>query len=261
MKLVCFSPTGTTKAVLRGIARGLDQRTAGIIDITNPDARIQHLQTSEHELLVVAVPVYMGRVPALLSDWLQAIQARNTPAVCVVVYGNRAYDDALLELRNTLTSRGCVPIAAAAYVGEHSFSSSEMPTAEGRPDTSDLRHAQDFGRRVLEKVRSASSIDHVSGIDVPGNYPYGGVTELWSVDFIEVSDDCTQCGICAGGCPVGAIDRDDSRLVDKELCFTCCACIKNCPEGARTTKPGQVMDAAIRLNELYAERKEPESFL
>ena len=105
MKLVCFSPTGTTEAVLRGIARGLDQRTPELIDITKPEARKQHLQTSEDELLVVAVPVYMGRVHALLTDWLQAIQARNTPAVCVVVFGNRAYDDALLELRNILTSR------------------------------------------------------------------------------------------------------------------------------------------------------------
>jgi ferredoxin len=261
VKLVCFSPTGTTKAILQGIARGLDQRTAELIDITKPDARRQHLRTSEHELLVVAVPVYMGRVPAILTDWLQSIQARNTPAVCVVVYGNRAYDDALLELRNILTSRGCVPIAGAAYVGEHSFSSSELPTAEGRPDASDLSHAEDFGRRVLEKLLSTPAIDHVSGLEVPGSYPYGGVTEIWRVDFIEVSDECTQCGICAEGCPVGAIDPEDSHLVDKEKCFTCCACIKNCPEGARTMKAGQVKDAAIRLNALYGERKEPVFFL
>jgi ferredoxin len=261
VKLVCFSPTGTSRAVLRGIARGLEQGTADIIDVTKPNARSQPLQTSEDDILVVAVPVYMGRVPALLTDWLQAIQARNTPVVCVVVYGNRAFDDALLELRNILASRGCVPIAGAAFVGEHSFSSPQLPTADGRPDATDLRHAEDFGRRVLEKLLSTSSLDHVSGLDLPGNYPYGGITELWSVDFIEVSDECTQCGICAEGCPVGAIDSEDSRLMDKEKCFTCCACIKNCPEGARRIKAGQVKDAAIRLNELYAERKEPVFFL
>jgi ferredoxin len=179
----------------------------------------------------------------------------------VVVYGNRAFDDALLELSSTLKSRGCVPIAGAAYVGEHSFSSPEVPTAEGRPDATDLRHAEDFGRRVSEKLLSIPSIDHAPEPELPGDYPYGGITELWSVDFIEVGDDCTQCGICAEECPVGAIDPGDSRVVDKELCFTCCACIKTCPEGARKMKPGPVMDAAIRLNELYPERKEPEFFL
>ena len=98
LKLVCFSPTGTTKAIIQGVARGINQSTVELIDITKPNARKQQLQTSENELLVVAVPVYMGRVPALLMEWLHAIKARNTPTVCIVVYGNRVYDDALLEL-------------------------------------------------------------------------------------------------------------------------------------------------------------------
>ena len=261
LKLVYFSPTGTTKAVVQGISSGIDQRSVEIIDITAPDARKKPLQTSENELLVIAVPVYMGRVPALLAEWLQAIKAQKTPVVCVVVYGNRAYDDALLELKNIMTERGCMPIACAAYIGEHSFSNSKTPTAEGRPDASDLKHAELLGRKINEKLRSVSSVDHVSDINIPGNYPYGGITKLWSVDFIAISNECTQCGICAEGCPVGAIDPDNSNLIDREKCITCCACIKNCPQNARTMKTGPVKDAAIRLNKLYKERKEPEFFL
>ncbi|TGE34979.1 4Fe-4S dicluster domain-containing protein [Desulfosporosinus fructosivorans] len=261
LKLVCFSPTGTTKAIIQGVARGINQSTVELIDITRPDARIQPLQTSENELLVVAVPVYMGRVPALLNDWLHVIKARNTPAVCIVVYGNRVYDDALLELKDILIKCGCKPIASAAYIGEHSFSSSETPTAEGRPDASDLNHAELFGRKINEKLLSISSVNHISDINIPGNYPYGGVTELWSVDFIAISNECTQCGICAEGCPVGAIDSENNNLIDMEKCITCCACIKNCPQNARTMKNGLVKDAAIRLNKLYKERKEPVFFL
>ncbi|UCE53956.1 MAG: EFR1 family ferrodoxin [Desulfobacterales bacterium] len=260
LKLVCFSPTGTTKSIIKAIADGINQNNAELIDITKPDVRKQQLQTSENELLVVAVPVYMGRVPALLNEWLHAIKACNTPAVCIVVYGNRVYDNALLELKDILIKRGCIPIAGAAYIGEHSFSSSEMPTAEGRPDASDLNHAELFGRKINEKLLSVSSVDHISDINIPGNYPYGGVTKLWSVDFIAISNECTQCGICAEGCPVGAIDSENSNLIDKEKCITCCACIKNCPENARTMKTGLVKEAAMQLNKQYKERKEPVSY-
>lgn len=257
LKLVYFSPTGTTKKVIQSIAHGINHKTVELIDITKPAARKQPLQTSADELLIVAVPVYMGRVPALITDWLHSIAARNTPAVCVVVYGNRAYENALLELKDILTQCGCKPIAGAAYIGEHSFSSDETPTAKGRPDESDLRHAELFGSEINKKLQSVPSIVQIPDIHFPGTYPYGGVTELWSVDFISISVDCTQCGICAERCPVGAIDSENSALIDKEKCITCCACIKNCPQKARSIKPSLVKDAAIRLNKLYKERKEP----
>ena len=119
MKLVYFSPTGTTKAVVQGIARGINLKNRELHDITRPDAREKTLETSENELLIIGVPVYMGRVPALLTGWLQAIKAHNTPVVCVVVYGNRVYEDALLELNDMVKGCGCIPIAGAAYIGEH----------------------------------------------------------------------------------------------------------------------------------------------
>lgn len=261
LKLVYFSPTGTTKTVIQGIARGLNQDSVEFIDITKPAARQSKLQTGETDLLVIAVPVYMGRVPALLNQWLDAIKAKNTPAVGIVVYGNRAYENSLFELKDILVKCGCRPIACAAYIGEHSFSNPETPTAEGRPDGSDLKHAELFGRKIMEKLLSVSSTDPISDIEMPGKYPYEGMTKLWNVDFIAVGHGCIQCGKCAENCPVGAIDSEDSHLIDQEKCITCCACIKTCPQHARAIKSGQVKDASIRLNSLYQERKEPVCFL
>jgi len=261
VKLVFFSPTGTTKKVVQGIARGINPSSLELIDITKPEARELPLLTSDNELLIIAVPVYMGRVPALLNEWLNAIQAHDTPTVCVVVYGNRVYDDALLELKNSVIERGCVPVACAAYIGEHSFSNPERPTAHGRPDEDDLSHAEEFGRKISEKLQSISSISQIPDVSVPGVFPYGGVTKLWDVDFIAVNDQCSQCGVCAEICPVGAIDSQNSAMINLEKCITCCACLKRCPQKARTIKPGPVEDASNRLNSLYKEPQKPEYFL
>ena len=261
IKQVYFSPTGTTKTVVQEIARGITSGNGELLDITRPDARKHPLQVSEQELLIIGVPVYMGRVPALLIPWLQTIEAHHTPTVCVVVYGNRVYEDALIELQDIVRSRGCIPIAGAAYIGEHSFSTDETPTAKDRPDERDLHHAALFGRKIQEKLATIPSADEIPEVHIPGCHPYRGDSRLWTVDFIAVSDECIQCGICAEKCPVGAIDPENSASIDTEKCITCCACIKSCPQHARTMKPGLVMDASLRLHTLYPERKEPEFYL
>jgi ferredoxin len=261
LKIICFSPTGATRSIAQAVARGIGQKDVDLIDITAPSARKLKLQASEDELLVFAVPVHAGRVPALLSEWLRGIEGNNTPAVCVVVYGNRGYGDALLELRDIVVKSGCVPVACAAYIGEHSFSGPETPIAVSRPDADDLRHAESFGREIGEKMLRISSPGSVSNIIVPGEYPYKNSDPLPTTDFMEVGDGCSQCGICAQVCPAGAIDSENSALFDEGKCILCCACIKRCPQNARKMKPGMIKDIAIRLSGACKERKEPVLFL
>jgi len=259
LKLVYFSPTGTTKTIIEGIARGINHNRVEEIYITKPEARKKQLQALENELLVVGVPVYGGRVPAVAIDWLYTIKANRTPAVCIVVYGNREFDDALLELKDTLVKRDCVPVACAAFIGEHSFSNVETPIAAARPDMNDIKHAELFGEKVKQKLLSIESVNHVSEITVPGNYPYKEF-KAWVLDFIAVNEQCSRCGVCAQGCPVGAIDLENSALVDQEKCILCCACIKSCPENARTVKTGTIKDLALRLSQMCQKRKEPRFF-
>lgn len=258
-KLVYFSPTGTTQKIVKSIAKGINFCNVEWFDITKPQARQQVLNTEINDLLVVAIPVYMGRLPALLSAWFKSLTANNTPTVCIVMYGNRAYDNALLELKDVLISRGCKPFAGAAYIGEHSFSSDEFPSSVGRPDTLDLQHAESFGRKIYEKLQSDSS-KSACDINPPGKYPYEGITDLWKIDFIAVNNSCIQCGKCAKDCPTGAIDENNSKIIDIQKCTLCCACIKKCPYNAKEIKPGPMKAAAARCVN-FIERKEPVMFI
>ncbi len=60
-------------------------------------------------LTIIGVPVYTGRVALEAVRGIQRFKAKNAPAVLVVVYGNREYEDALLELQDIVVEAGFTP--------------------------------------------------------------------------------------------------------------------------------------------------------
>ena len=108
VKLVYFSPTGTSKRIAVAIAGGI-QVSSEHIDLTPPTARTQEFEKLHDELAVIAAPVYSGRIPSEAMYRLRRLRADDTPAVLVVVYGNRHYDDALVELRDLALELGFRP--------------------------------------------------------------------------------------------------------------------------------------------------------
>jgi flavodoxin len=136
--LVYFSPTGTTKKIIEAIATGINSESIIPFDLTNKASQANGFHEFKNEVVIIGVPVYSGRVPKEAVLRMQKLSGNNTPCILVVVYGNRAYDDALLELRNLAIERGFKPIAAAAFIGEHSFSSKQFPIANDRPDIKNL---------------------------------------------------------------------------------------------------------------------------
>ena len=60
----------------------------------------------EDDLVVIAMPVFAGRVPALAVERLRKVNPHGAKCVVVAVYGNRAYDDALIEMLDVATEIG-----------------------------------------------------------------------------------------------------------------------------------------------------------
>ncbi len=261
IKLVYFSPTRTTKKVLEGIAKGINMDISDVTDLTNPLVRISELPVFDNELILMGAPVYTGRLQQEAAEYFKKLKARQTPVVLVVLYGNREYEDALLELKDIAVMTGFNPIACSAFIGEHSFSGSELPLAQNRPDALDMDKAEAFGKMIAAKLNDLENMDSLKDVPVPGNKPYRDRMKLPAMDFIEVTDACTDCDICAQACPKDAINRADRYSIDPEKCIYCCACVKVCPENARVIREGMIKDIANKLSRACRERKEPETYL
>lgn len=261
VRMVYFSPTRTTQKILEGIAQGTEVGTIKHLDLTPPEAKTPDLGERQDELFLLGVPVYSGRVPLEAVARLQRLKADRLPAVIIAVYGNRAFEDALLELKDLAQESGFVPVAAGAFIGEHSFANDHMPIANGRPDAEDLRKAREFGLKIRGKLNDIDSIDAVSPLEVPGNIPHRKRMKPEEISPSTQEELCTLCKTCASVCPVAAITVEASVETNKLACILCCACVKNCPTGARVAEDPFLKKMGKWLTTNCQIRKESEIFI
>lgn len=246
--VVSFSPTGSTLKVAKTIASvwGADNEQFDL-------SKANFLPTvCQSDIAVIAMPVYAGRVPAVAIERLRRLTTKKTRAITVVVYGNRAYEDALLELNDEARSLGFDIVASAAVVAEHSVVG-ELAT--GRPNELDMQNLQSFARLVKLKIDRGET----TSIEVPGNRPYreGMKTPVTP----QVSAACVGCRLCVRMCPTQAISMADPKQTESDKCILCMRCIKNCPVKARSL-PKPFNDAMrAKLSSFSAVVRENEFFL
>ena len=261
IKPIFFSPTETTAKIVNKIAQGINPDIVTGINLTPPGSRSQDVVRMNDELTIIGTPVYAGRVPPEAVQRLRRIKGNNTPAVVVVVYGNREYEDALLELRDISAELGFRPIAGGGFIGEHSYSNETTPIAIGRPDDRDMQTAKRFGESIQEKINKFNTLDDMPILNVPGNFPYKKWVERPEMAPVTVESLCTLCAECAAACPTAAITMEDSVVTSKNECIHCSACIKKCPTGARKWENAWIDKIRKMLNENCRQRKEPQLYL
>jgi NAD-dependent dihydropyrimidine dehydrogenase PreA subunit/flavodoxin len=268
IKALYFSATGTTKKIVTAIADKLSEHMTGkieinTIDFTLPEARKQAVSFGKEDIVVVGVPVYAGRVPNVLLKYLKGLAGNGATAVAVVLYGNRNYDDALIELKDLLEADGFRVVAGGAFIGEHSFS---RTLGRNRPDEKDLAAVVDFAGLIHKKI---SALGGIPSVAVKGNKPYREYYKPKNKDghFFDIrkvtpktNSDCIDCKLCAEICPMGSIDAEDVSKITG-ICIKCCACIKNCPVGAKYFDDESYLWHKRELEIAFTERREPEFFV
>jgi ferredoxin len=259
---VYFSPTGTTEKVTIATAKGTGLPGAKI-DLTSWKIRSHYARSfQQNEIVVVGMPVYGGRLPAKVDNFFACLQGNGTPAIAIVVYGNRDYEDALIELKNNLEERNFKVIAGAAFIGQHTFSAN---IAGGRPNEQDLLLAKEFGQKAIENLDKA----YAGKLTVKGNYPYvkppfdpSNVRDVYTGwGQVGTPADCNFCGLCAENCPWNAVTVDDKVITDYSKCMRCFRCLKICPSGDKKVIDPNFPVFVERFEKRLAGRRcEPEMF-
>ena len=161
-------------------------------------------------------------------------------------------DDALLEMRDTLTPLGFRVIAAAEVIAPHSVNTD---IAAGRPDAADRAKIEGFCTQLAARIAA----DAPAEIAVPGDPDYRAYNGLPLKPTGGLR--CIRCGLCADNCPAGAIPKAAPQKVDKHKCISCLRCIQICPQSARGVPLPLRLAAAATVKKYCAGRKEPKFYL
>lgn len=264
---VYFSPTGNTKALTCAAAQEVAahlQAAYQEIDLTRPAAREAVYNFAADDFVLVGSPTYAGKLPNKILPYFQAgLRGLDTPAMALVSFGNRSYDNALAELCATLEQGGFRVLAGGAFVGRHAFSDQ---LASGRPDAADLQQLRNFAAKTTEKWTKT----HGNCAKIQ---PKGDANALYYVPkgedgqpakFLKAkprtrAEVCTACGLCAAACPMGSIDRDNPAQVSG-ICIKCQSCVRNCPHGAKYFDDPAFLSHVRMLEQHFTRRAENEMF-
>ena len=246
MEVYYFSPTGGTKKVSSIFADAMEKEVIWH-DLGSKEPM---MEKPEGEMTVVASPVFGGRIPSVVREKIEKFSGTGKKAVTIAVYGNRAYEDALLEMNDILTKCGFTVIASGAFVAQHSMA---PEIGAGRPDGEDEKEIYKFA----ETVKNSTAVENVQ---VPGNRLYKPEMNL-PVAPISLPS-CTKCGKCVTVCPTNAISVADGAVItDIEKCILCMACTHICTEQARISPLPLQRKTEQMLGALKGVRNKNEVFL
>lgn len=248
--VVYFSPTGGTRQAALFLAEELAENVSEI-DLSMQGEHEYVFE--ENDVVLFAVPAFGGRIPGYAAEKLKACQGHHSAAVSMVVYGNRAFEDSLIELNDCLKEQGFEVAASAALIAEHSM---VREVAEGRPDAQDRLQMKEYAEHILHRLSDRGA---GSGISVEGNRPYKEWTPLQAVPI--TSDACTKCGICSDKCPTQAISKENPHITDSKACILCMRCVFICPERAKTLPATMRNMLEQKLMPLKSIRRENELFI
>ncbi len=293
---IYFSPTGGTKKAGEYLTQSW-RKDVEEINLSDYGKDFSQIKFCEEDVCYVSVPSFGGRVPTVATERITQMKGYGAKAVAVCVYGNRAYEDTLLELTDTLTARGFSCVAGTAAIAEHSIMHGAKAVAvcvygnRAYEDTllelTDTLTARGFSCVAGTAAIAEHSIMHQFASGRPDKedknelLEFGGKIRKKIEQFQEYEDlhipgncpykklgvssmipqsgdGCINCKICARECPVAAIEPEEPQKTNADRCIACMHCIAICPEHARKLNPEAVAALTERVKDACQGPEEPQ---
>ena len=252
---VYFSGKGTTKACADCIASEMGMEVNEYNWLIPADER-EKMNIPQEDVLLFSMPVYGGFIPHICAERVSTLEGNHTPAVIAAVYGNRHYDDALVQKHHVGQGRQIPAGPQGAFLGEHWIF---RTVGAGRRDEEDRAAMKEFAGRCRDLLAQRELWEDKK-IQVPGKTAYDP-SAFKGVPFHPDGDEkCVGCGKCVQVCPQGAISRENPRETDGALCISCGACIAVCPEKARDYHGEAYLAARAGFEEKCAQYRKPEMY-
>ncbi len=239
--IVYFSATGNTKKIADTIQKKLEvlNVSATQYDITSYQNRNRKLEFTQYDAIIFGFPIYSLRAPRVCREWLDQQNGKEKRCSVFFSYGGFGKEPAHYYIKELLEKCNFKLVSTAEFLGAHTFNYSGWKAAEGRPNQSDLRIAEEYTFKTLQRFRD-KDVKTISDFEKPQfsseqldqaeKYRFHLITQLPT----RGNRECSLCMLCEKFCPTHSMNAIKG-IVDTEACIACLRCVANCPESVLHT--------------------------
>lgn len=233
--LFYFSATGNTKKVANTIKNTLNENnvSVGQLDITSHENRQRRISLREYDAVIFGFPIYSLRAPRICREWLEKLDGKGKTCSVFFTYGGFGKEPAHYYMKEALEKRDFNLVSTAEFLGAHTFNYSGWRAAVGRPNESDLKIAEEYTIKTLERFKN-KEIKTVSSFEKPmftseqldqaEKYRFKLITQLPT----RKDQSCSMCMLCENLCPTQSMNALKGEA--DSACIGCFRCIANCPD-------------------------------
>ena len=228
--IIYYTGTGNSLQVASSLRERLGGDMLSAADIVRGDCVLEH-----DGIVGIVCPVHFYGLPMTVVDLLSRISFGNgDPEIFLVLVCGTFTSKADLEAEKLLSARGLdLDYVFSVKMPENYTPLFRVPPQRAIDEMLSGVDAEADGIVSAIEQKSKGNHNRNVGLRFMTRVARGYFVRGRKTSKFKLNDRCTGCGICAGICPVDAIEIKDGRAVwVKDRCDLCLACLHRCPSWA-----------------------------